>query len=729
MQSVRTVVRTLIAVFLATAGPVLAAPAVLAHAQEIQQQSSRTDAAASHQPTVSIDGMSPNFAGPSSTITVRGTLTNDTGSPLQGVQVQLLTSAQFFGTRSGMDSYTAGRDALLALFPAGTAFAVPGTLHSGHTVRWSASFPASAIGYPQFGVYPLAAQAEYPDGTPLAIDRTFLPYWPGTGAAKPLDVAWIWPLMDQPQQGACARTLATNSLAGSLAAGGRLGTLLAVGQRYARQDHLTWAVDPALLSDATVMTHRYKVGGNAACTHTTARPASSAAIGWLNALTSGTAGEPMFVTPYADADVSALTHAGLAQNLRTAYRLGESVAGRILSRPFGTTGSGTGDESQAGSASIAWPAGGTADASVITSLARNGGISTVVLNSGELPLADPRYDDALSAISTGTGTPMGVLLADSEITGVLGSATARSPVGQQFAAVQDFLAETAMILAEGPYLQRALVVAPPRHWDPSAAEASALLSLTGSVPWLHKTDLPSLATAASQLKARGTLPASRSGHGELSAAYTGQIAAVDAIAELYKDLLYRPGANLLNSLDAAVAATTSAAWRGAGAGGGGLALAKLGGYLTDTEHKVQIITGKKILLAGTSGATPVSVQNLLPVAVQVRVVVTPSAGGQQTVGKFADLFMVPPGKTWTVRVPLQSSAITTTTMQLQLVTKDGSPLTWTSQSLSVQATRYGRALLVLIAAALGVLVLTSVARWVRRWLNDGKAEGRSGGTG
>jgi hypothetical protein len=53
--------------------------------------------------------------------------------------------------------------------------------------------------------------------------------------------------------------------------------------------------------------------------------------------------------------------------------------------------------------------------------------------------------------------------------------------------------------------------------------------------------------------------------------------------------------------------------------------------------------------------------------------------------------------------------------------------------LSVQATRYGRALLVLIAAALGVLVLTSVARWIYRWMNDGrnngKADGRSGGTG
>src|SRR5215472_5393073 len=55
MQSVRTVVRTLIAVFLATAAPVLAAPAVRAHAQEVQQQSFRTNSAGSARLTVSVD--------------------------------------------------------------------------------------------------------------------------------------------------------------------------------------------------------------------------------------------------------------------------------------------------------------------------------------------------------------------------------------------------------------------------------------------------------------------------------------------------------------------------------------------------------------------------------------------------------------------------------------------------------------------------------------------------
>ncbi|MGH3268384.1 MAG: DUF6049 family protein, partial [Trebonia sp.] len=649
---------------------------------------------------MSVDGVSPSYATPTATITVRGTVTNDTGSPVTGVQVQLLSSSVYFQTRSEMDSYTAGHDTLLYLAPEGTSVTLPGTLHSGKTARWSASFTAASVGYSQFGVYPLAAQAQYPDGTPLgAADRTLLPYWPGNGAAKPLplNVAWIWPLIDAPQQGMCGATLATNSLAGSLPAGGRLGTLLDVGQQWATQDDLTWAVDPALLSDVKVMTSKYHVGGTSNCTDRQRGAPNVAAAQWLSLLRSSTTTEPMFFTPYGDADVAALTRAGLQQITRTAYRLGQSTAAGILSRQA--------------SVSVAWPADGAANASTLTSLAHDGGASTVVLNSGQLPSSDGQYDNALNATTVGDGTTMGVLLADSGITGLLGSVSASSPARAQFDAAQDFLADTAMILAEAPNLQRSLVIAPPRHWDPSAAEAGALLSMTYSAPWLHKTDLSSLAEAATHLSTRTTVPA-RSPSGALATDYTDQIATVNASATLYKDLLYQPGQNALNTIDAAVTATTSAAWRGAGAADGWQALTKLGDTLANNEKKVQIITGKKILLAGTSGTTPVSVQNLLPVEVQVRVVATPSAGSQLSVSKFADLIQVPAGQTGTVRVPLHSSAITTTTMQLQLQTENGSPLTGTSQLLSVQATRYGRALLVLIAAALGVLVLTSVARWI-----------------
>jgi hypothetical protein len=714
MRSVRTVVRTLIAGFFVLVGPVLAAPAVAAHAQEAHEQSYGTVSASSRQLTISIDGMSPNFATSGSTVTVHGTVTNHTGSPLRDIQVQLLTEAQFFYIRADMDSWAAGNTpGYLYPQPVGSPVVVKGTLHSGATAHWTASFTAADANYYAFGVYPLAAQAEFPDGTASGSVHTFLPYWPGKGAAKPLSTAWIWPLIDQPQQGPCPQTLATNSLAASLSDSGRLGRLLAVGQPWSANDRLTWAVDPALLSDADVMTRQYTVDANSRCVHGASQPASKTATTWLSTLRSETSADSMFVTPYADADVSALAHAGLAVDLRAAYRLGESVAASILSRR--------------GSAAVAWPADGAADAGVLSSLAVNSGVATAVLSSSELRPADPRYDDAVTSVRTGKGTSMGVLRADSELTGILGSATAGSPASAQFTAEQDFLAQTAMIVAEGPQLRRSLVIAPPRRWDPSATEAAKLLAMTFKAPWLRKVPLSTLAASASTVKRHQKLPDYQARPAELGQTYLEQVSSTDANLAVYENLLLKPSPSLVNRLDGAAIATESVAWRGAGTAAGRLAVGKLADYLIDAEKNVQIITGTKLLLAGASGPAPVSVRNAGQLPVVVKIVVTLPSNSQLSIGNLNDPITIPAGETRTVKMTVHSTAIGTTQMQLQLVTKDGSPL-GTSHSLSVQTTRYGRALLVLIGAALGVLVLTSVGRWIRR-LNDGRAHGRSGGAG
>ncbi len=725
MRSVRTVVRTLIAGFLAVAGPVLAAPAALAHAQDVQQ-SYRTAGASSHQLTVSIDAINHSFATPASTITVSGTVTNHTGSPLSGVQVQLLTSAQYFYTREDMDSYAAG-GTLGYIFPQPVSApdVLTGTLHRGATMRWSASFTAAQAGYGAFGVFPLVAQAEYPDGVASGAGRTFLPYWPGNGYADPLNTAWVWPLIDQPQQGPCPQTLATNELAASLGTGGRLGTLLAIGQLWGQEDHLTWAVDPALLSDAQVMTRPYEVGFNSLCKGGKPERASSTAALWLSSLRAGTAGQPMFVTPYADPDAAALTHAGLAASLRAAYQLGDSVARKILPRPFGMTNADS--PGGGGSPAVAWPAGGVADASTITSLAASG-ISAVLLNSNEMRSTTAPYDNATAATTTAAGKPVSVLLADAGLTRVLGSAPASSPAGAQFAAEQDFIAETAMIAAEAPFKRRSLVIAPPRRWDPSASEAAGLLSMTHSAPWLRDVGLARLATAAGSVKARQKLPAYQVGSTELSASFLDQVALVNSNVATFEDLLYRPGSGVLRQLDMAAAVMESSAWRADAAASGRLALTKLSDYLTYWEGKVQILTGTKLLLAGASGPAPVSVRNAGLLPVQVRVTVAVPANSKFSVGNIGTAGIIDPGKTWTLRMTVRSGAIGTTQLQLQLVTRNGTPLPWTSKPLSVEATQYGRALFVLIGAALGVLVLTAVARWIRR-LNGTRAHGRPGGTG
>ena len=211
---------------------------------------------------------------------------------------------------------------------------------------------------------------------------------------------------------------------------------------------------------------------------------------------------------------------------------------------------------------------------------------------------------------------------------------------------------------------------------------------------------------------------------ELPAFYLDQVRAVGNGASLFKNMLFQPPAALTGRLAAAVAATASSAWRGAGAPGGAQAMANLSGYLSDSEVKVKIITSSKILLAGTSGETPVSVFNGLAWPVQVRVVASAPPGSQLQVGSLATPFTVLAGKSRTVRLPVHSATIGTTTLQLQLVTQDGSPLTWTARSLSVEVTRFGRSLLIVIGAALGILVLTSAYR-LHRKRNAGDRHGGS----
>ena len=122
----------------------------------------------------------------------------------------------------------------------------------------------------------------------------------------------------------CAGGLVDNGLAASLASGGRLSSLLEAGSQYASRASLTWAIDPALLADAATMTKPYQVVTtvrNGACQGKKLLT-SQAAAAWLAGLRSATAGQPVFVTPYADADIAALTGYGMNADLTRAYKRG-----------------------------------------------------------------------------------------------------------------------------------------------------------------------------------------------------------------------------------------------------------------------------------------------------------------------------------------------------------------------------------------------------------------------
>jgi Family of unknown function (DUF6049) len=670
--------------------------------------------------SVAIDSMNPQVAQAGARVSVTGTVTNGTSQTVAGLDVQLATSPTRFQTRDAMDAYLSqGQGANLEAV--GSASFITTSLRPGATAVWRASFQVDSAGIAEFGVYPVTAQLEDQAGNVLGTDQTLLPFWPGQRAAglqRPLDISWVWPLIDQPHGQVCG-ALTNNDLAASLGPQGRLYALLAAGQAHADAD-VTWVIDPALLGDAETMTRPYQVGSGSGCEDSTPEPASRAATAWLSALRAITSsGQPTVITPYANVDASALVHSMpvhsvLNTSLANAYAIGAQVADGVLRGSFRP--------------SIALPAGGTADRSLLTNLAAAEHIDTVVLDSSELPPRDSTVfaDDAVTSIKTGAGTTMTVLLADHVLTGVLqagNTSTGVLPTSTQFTVGQRFLAETAMIAAELPDSERSIVVAPPDGWSPSGALASQLLTETVRAPWLTPTPLGDLARAPDTARSikRQPPPSSKPSPSELSGGYLGTIGAVGKDLGAYQAMLYQPSKSYQQSLDEALAATESSAWRGGGMPQG-LALAhSLSAYLRTEESKVKIIASDQVSMGGSSGAVPVSVLNGMsrPIRVKVNVSVVNSSDrtSQLSVGHFKNVIVVQPNLSPLVRLPVKSAPQGSTVIQVSVTTADGTSLPFVAtKSLTVLSTRYGRAILFLIGAAIGVMILTSVYRGVRRWL-------------
>jgi hypothetical protein len=676
-------------------------------------QASPLRAAQAGTVSVAIDSMSPQVAGPGATITVTGTVRNGTSQDKTGLDVQLYTSPTRFASRDAMDGY-ATQGGITGLLAVGDPFFIAASLRPGATVAWHASFQVNNVGMTEFGVYPVTAELADQFGYPVASDQTLLPFWPGqraAGLARPLDIGWIWPLIDQPHHEVCP-ALTNNDLAASPGRQGRLAALLAAGQAHPGAK-LTWVIDPALLSDVQTMTGRYQVASGPGCTGATTEPASKAATTWLTALRATTSSQPTVITPYANVDAAALIQAGLNADLTRAYAAGDQVADSVLHRSFGR--------------SIALPAGGTADLSLLTDLATAEGIRTVVLDSSQMPPKDSAVfeDDAVTSITV-AGRTMTVLLADHVLTGILQEGDTSSgvlPQSTQFTVGQRFLAETAMIAAEAPDSDRSIVVAPPEDWSPSAALASELLNETARAPWLAPTPLGDLARSHDTARsiARQQPPSTNPGPGLLSGGYLATVSTVSASLGAYQALLYQAPKNYQQSLDQALAATESSAWRGSGMPRG-LALAGgLSDYLSSQQGKVRIIAADQVSMAGASGAVPVSIQNGLAEAIRVKVhasvVNSPGRTSQLTVGRFHDLIVVPPHTTGQlVRLPVSSAPQGSTLITLSLTSADGTPLPVATKSLTVLSTRYGRAILFLIGAAIAVMILASGYRGVRRWL-------------
>jgi hypothetical protein len=699
---------------------------------------------------VAITGMTPKDAVATSLITVTGTVTNTSSKPVGDLSVELLSSATPITSSTYLQPGAAELAGLANAAIPGATSRVRGSLRPHATVRWTIQLKASKIGMSAFGVYPIEARAvDAATGLELTSALTYLPYTPpskssfGYTIPHRVKISWIWPListplLSEPWQRDCQGPQA-KALASSLSSTGRLGQLVGAGaaaagtadtfgsatdvsrsgsasgkaaaaesaaartrpaQNLAGSDGITWAIDPALLWDVQSL---------AGCGATQPQWAK-AASDWLAQLSSVSAGEPMFVTPYADPNAGSLIAAGRSGDVSQSFSIGRTVASDILRRDLQPAGS-TAATGQA-SAAIYWPPDGTANYPTLETVAGNDGVRTALVSSAALPAGSP----TVSRYLNGGGGYLNLILASESMTQLL--RTDSSTPTSAFATGQQFLAQTALLAQQDP--GEPIVVAPPQRWGPAHGAAADLLADTASASWLSPASLTSLAsgknlhrTASDALHA--TQPVLGRHEAHLLARVDSTVSQLELLRTATDQSLYQ-----------AVATDESSAWRGKARSAALAQLSSLASQLTAQEQDVQIVAEKRVTLGGLKGTVPVSIDNRLNYPVQVRLVAS-APNGFKVAASPTGLITIPAHDAQTVRLHVTASAVGSNTVSMTLLNKNGQPLSADNDPtlMTIQATQVGVLGAIVCAIALGVFLIAYAARAVRRGrpdLADGPAE-------
>jgi hypothetical protein len=691
----------------------------VAQAAQAAQATRDAGRAASPRLVVTVTSVSPGYAAPGQKITLKGRLWNGTASTMRHLSVSLLSSTTPIFDNTDLEQFASG-SLQLPQVPVSVSPLSVGHLRSRHSVAWSIRVPVSDLRLNCFGVYPLTVSASNAAQTVTSSDPVPLPFWPSKAdicpnelRPAPSPISWVWPLIDSPHAGPCPGLL-DNTLAASIATGGRLANLLAVGRAFAASAKLTWAIDPALLDNVRTMTKPYPVGSSASCLGATSHPADVAARNWLSDVVSATTGQTVFVTPYADVDVAGLAQYGNTTDLKEAFKDGEHLAGPLLHR---STSPAQVPASARRLSAIAWPAAGLANSEVLENLgAMDIGTVILAMPSSALASALTFTPGAVTSQFDGVGTKLRVLLADGSLSSLLASkATSSTSPGTIFNVSQLYLAETAMFAAEAPAMKRPILVTPPRRWDPTTTVASDLLADTVSAPWLAPSSIGELAAQPDEHYYSSVLtPPGR--HSELPGKLLRKVSALDTKVALLQSIMNPKDPQLSR----AVFGIESSGWIGAAAPQARLMLSRTARFVHDQFAGLSI-GGRQtihVTLGGRVGTVTVSIRNLLGYQVSVGLRVRSSNDTVMVTQKLPrEVYVVPAHSSIEPKLSVNATQTGKATVTLSLRAPKGTllpdppdkPLT-----LEISATNLGTVALVICAAALAIFVIASAAQAIRR---------------
>lgn len=655
---------------------------------------------------VVLDEFTPAIPQEKDTLVARGRVVNTSSVTVTDVRVGLRKSSSAIVDRADID-----RIADTGVNPRQNPddVALPGTivnlgdeLAPGGRASFAIEVPIKALGLPAAGTYVVGIEAlGIMDEAGVASDgrrgitRTFLPWYP-QGSVDPVDVVWLWPLADWPARTATG-VLLDDRTPKALAEGGRLDTLVDLGERFTRA--VSWVADPQLLQTASDMTSGYLVDVDGT---TELGTAEGAARTWLDRVRSATKdGAALHTVPYADIDASAVTRSGMTTDVVRAATSGPVIAADILgSAPLG---------------GLYWAPTGRLDRATVNVLASSG-TTDIVLGSDSMPPTDPALAGVATTPTAMLPTSAGAIraiLADSAITRTL-TLPARTE-HDSIAMRQRFLAQTgvlAQLASEGTSEGADIVVAPPTmRWNPSSEAIAPLLRATTRAPWMRPMSLDSLlAEPVSSISRQRGGYGDKARDAELPAGYMASVGRLSADLDAFTSILDDPS-GVSEPFSSAILRAQSSAWRSEQRVGEELVAATVD-ELADQASLVRVLSSGTITLSGDTGRVPVTIANDLDRAVTVGLALF---GVPRLRLESAPLngIRIEPGKMASVDLDARVVGGDPLRVNVQLLTPDGDPY-FEPTKITVMSTAYSRAAAWVVAMAFVAIVVFVVFGVFRR---------------
>ncbi len=727
----------------------LAAPAALAAPPTGLSPTGLPTAAADDAPvSVRLDGLTPRIVtgdGPGELI-VTGRVANRSAVPVRDLGVRLQRGTPVTGSRDTLASLK-GTEPAEEVRPAFTE--IVDVLDPGDDVPFTlrvplTGAPTTSLAIPAPGVYPLLLNANGSLGTagPARVGavRLLLPVvgLPGAAPAAVPDavraatVTVLYPIADRPRRlpvvPGTTTLLSDDDLATSLAPGGRLAGLVdalarAAPPGSAAARSVCVAVDADLLETAAAMAGGYQVRAGAGGAAPVAGRGAAAAAQWLDALRTQVRGRCVLALPYADTDLVATSRGNLTDLTTAAGTTGTRRVAELLgATPVPAT---------------SWPAGGVVDERTVADLTTggtralllaggvldggvpDGGVARLTGSPATAPLVvglDPVAQAALAPRATDSEEEAGPGQADP--VGASPAGTTAPLSGQDAIGALALRALQKTSPGDAPPVT---VVAPPRDWAAGPAEAGAYLDAVSDLTRLglvRPVDLGTLlgqAATAPDLPTRALTASSDDapGLGEATVARAGVVRdrQRDLLAATEQDGLGSPSpSDFVEPLTEGLLRSLSAAWRG----DPGAEDAAVAGMETQTDtlrSMVRVVQPAGSYSLGSNDAPLlITVENRLPVAVRVEVVLAPTPGLRTAP---LPVTSVPAFGSRQFQVGVEVVRAGQFSVDARAQTPGGEPLGPTARLL-LRSTAYGTITVWLTASAAVVLVILASVRIVRR---------------